>query len=315
MNKCVLVIGELNVDVIFNQVQGEMTIGKEVIAKDMKITIGSSSAIFACNLASLGVQVSFCGKLGDDYMGTIVLDALKSRTVNVEHIHVSNQWETGVTVALNNGTERAMLTYPGAMLYLKESDVSDEILKNFNHVHISSIFLQEGLKPELIKLLTRAKSLGLTTSVDPQFDPREKWEIDLPELLKYTDIFLPNETESLRLTGLQNRSEVIDYFKQFELMTIVKCGAEGSCLIQDGKSNFLNAFQHENFEDSIGAGDSFDAGFIYGFINHLPIHETHEWASAMGCLNTTKPGGTSAFDIETLSLIKIINKMINGTKG
>lgn len=312
--KKVLVVGELNVDLILNKLKSDVVSGKETIAEKMDITMGSSSAIFACNLAALGTDVSFCGKLGDDSMGKTVLDALCAKSVKTEHIIISETWETGITVAINQGNNRAMVTYPGAMLLLTQNDILDEVLKHFDHLHVSSIFLQTGLKHGLVTLLQRAKSFGLTTSVDPQFDPDEKWDVDLSAMLPWTDIFLPNETESYGLTHMNNMQEVIQFFKTSTNTVVIKCGEEGSWLVRGGNAHFQHAYKSQSFVDSIGAGDSFDAGFIYGFLENKTMADSQKWATAMGCLNTSAAGGTTAFSHDKDALFTTLNNLI-GTKN
>ena len=185
----VVVIGELNVDIILNQIEGFPEMGKEILAQGMNITLGSSSAIFASNLSTLGTNVAFIGKIGKDNFASIVLDSLISKRVDTSHILQSQILNTGATVVLNYDQDRAMVTYPGAMEDLKLSDINFDFLSSARHLHFSSIFLQPGIREDLPTLFSRAKSLGLTTSLDPQWDPAEKWDINIKCLLSSLDIF------------------------------------------------------------------------------------------------------------------------------
>ena len=206
----VLVVGELNVDIILNQIDGFPEVGKEKLAQKMATTLGSSSAIFASNLSSLGANVAFLGKVGTDTYGDFVLNRLQESAVDTEFILRSTQADTGATLVLNYGEDRAMITYPGAMELLTVNDISDQTLKLARHLHFSSYFLQPGIRPSLGKLLQRAKSLGLTTSLDPQWDPAEQWDFDTAEILPYVDVFLPNEKELLHITETQNLQDALD---------------------------------------------------------------------------------------------------------
>ena len=67
----VLVIGELNVDIILHNIDNFPEVGKEVLAQQMTLTLGSSSAIFASNISSLGASVAFLGKIGNDEFGDV----------------------------------------------------------------------------------------------------------------------------------------------------------------------------------------------------------------------------------------------------
>lgn len=299
----VIVVGELNVDLILNQIEKFPVIGKEVLAERMTLTMGSSSAIFACNLSTLGSRTSFCGKLGLDDFGNNVIAGLKSRGVNTSNVVQSSELATGATIVLNFGEERAMVTHQGAMKNLGFEDVPEKALSECKHLHVSSVFLQPKLKKDIIKLFAKAKSLGLTTSLDPQWDPAEKWDIDFNTLLSHVDVFMPNEKELEEITGSKQLKAAVQYLSNANLIAIKK-GNEGACL-WDGKE-FIDqpSFHNHDVVDSIGAGDSFNAGFIHKFVQQRPIRECLEFAALAGAVNTTRAGGTEAFkNIETVKNI------------
>jgi sugar/nucleoside kinase (ribokinase family) len=209
----VLVAGELNIDLILDQLEVFPMLGKEILADQITVTLGSSSAIFASNLSTLGATVGFCGRIGRDSFGDKILHDLAQKKVDTRYIVRSTTADTGVTVALNFNQERAMITYPGAMKELTATDISDAMLREAKHLHVSSIFLQPGLRPDIAKLFKRAKELGLTTSLDPQWDPAEKWECNWEALLRYTDVFLPNMEELKNITRKHSVLEAVNVIK------------------------------------------------------------------------------------------------------
>ena len=302
----VVVIGELNVDLILNQVDKFPSIGKEVLASHMTLTLGSSSAIFASNLSTLGSKVTFVGNLGHDNFGDHIIASLKSRGVDTENINRSVKQNTGATIVLNFDEDRAMVTYPGAMKYLSIQDVSDEVLKHSRHLHLSSIFLQTGIIQDVVQLYRKAKEVGLTTSLDPQWDPAEKWNLNLKELLPYVDIFMPNLTELTSLTNAVDLKSAIDKLKSFANKIVVKNGSNGAYLWENNELIHQTSFLNKEVVDSIGAGDSFDSGFIHQFLNGKSNKECLEFGALTGAINTTRSGGTNAF--ENLSLVKMIAK-------
>ncbi len=299
----VIVVGELNVDLILNHIEKFPVIGKEVLADRMKLTMGSSSAIFASNLSTLGSRTSFCGKLGADDFGDHVLTCLKSRGVDTSYIIQSSDIATGATIVLNFGEDRAMVTHQGAMATLGLDDITDEMLLQSKHLHVSSIFLQPKLKNNIVQLFEKAKSLGLTTSLDPQWDPAEKWDIDFNTLLSYVDVFLPNKKELEGITGVQQIRNAVNSLTAANVL-VVKKGSEGACLWDGKKFHDQPAFLNKEVVDSIGAGDSFDAGFIHKFVQGKPLSECLEFAALIGAINTTCAGGTEAFkNIDTVKTI------------
>ncbi len=290
----VVVVGELNVDLIANNIEKTPETGKEVIARAFTTALGSSSAIFASNLSTLGSAVTFVGRVGSDGNGDFILSELQSCGVDVSNVVRTGLRDTGVTLVLNYGEDRAMITYPGCMASLCEKDVTDEVLKASKHLHVSSIFLQPCLRKGIVDLLTRAKKVGLTTSLDPQWDPAEQWDLDLDQVLPLTDVFLPNRRELELLTGTSGIMSALDRICNGHVI-VVKDGKEGATLWDHGNIIDQRSFLNENVVDSIGAGDSFNAGFIHKFLLGEPLHRCLQFACLTGAINTTAPGGTAAF--------------------
>lgn len=291
----VLVVGELNIDLILNEIAGFPQMGKEILADEMTVTLGSSSAIFANNLSRLGARVSYLGKVGRDQFAERVFTTLEESGVDIGNIIATPDFQTGLTVALNYDNDRAMVTYPGAMNDLSIKDISDEALLLASHMHVSSIFLQPGLKPDITMLFKRAKKAGLTTSFDPQWDPHEKWDVDLKEFLPFVDVFLPNESELEQFTKCPSIEEGIKSIRDFCHVVVVKNGVKGATM-WDGSRLFTQAaFLNKSVVDAIGAGDSFNSGFICKYTRQKPLTECLEFAALCGAINTTGAGGTSAF--------------------
>ncbi len=291
----VLVVGELNVDLILDGIEKFPEVGKEVLAERMTLTLGSSSAIFASNVSSLGSRVAYIGKIGNDKFGEVVLESLQVNKVDVSLIKVDDTLGTGATVILNVDEDRANTTYPGAMDHLTLNDISEEDLKKARHVHFSSYFLQPGMWGDLGNLFRKAKELGLTTSFDMQWDPKETWELDIDDVLPHVDVFLPNEKELMLLTGKETLDDAIEAVKKYINVLVIKRGNQGSVVYHKGQLHELPAFLNKNVVDAIGAGDSFNAGFIYKFINGHTIPECQEFGNLTGAVSTTASGGTAAF--------------------
>ncbi len=302
----VLVVGELNVDLILNGIEGFPQIGKEVIARDMQLVMGSSSAIFASNLSVLGANVAFLGKIGQDIFGELVSNSLQNKGVHTAFMVQSDQLKTGATLVLNYGEDRAMATYPGAMESLSASDISSEILTQCHHLHISSIFLQARIHQKLLEILKLAKSLNLSTSIDPQWDPAEKWDLNLHELLPFVDVFLPNIQEFTALTARENLEEALDSVKDKVNTLAVKMGNKGSYGYKAGQDLQVDPFMNRQVVDAIGAGDSFNAGFIYQYLQKAELEACLRFGNLMGAINTTAVGGTSAF--ESMGAVKQLAK-------
>jgi len=292
----VLVVGELNVDLILDKIEKFPEIGKEVIARKMTLTLGSSSAIFASNIASLGARVAFIGKIGKDKFGEIVMESLQTKKVDVSMIKIDKNAGTGATVVLNVDEDRANTTYPGAMDHLTINDITESDLEKARHLHFSSYFLQPGMWGSLGELFRKAKRLGLTTSFDMQWDPRETWELDVADVLPHVDVFLPNEKELMFLTGKENLEDAMNSIKAWTNIVAVKRGNKGSIVYHKDQLSDIPSFLNSQVVDSIGAGDSFNAGFIYQFMKGSSLEDCQKFGNLTGAVSTTAAGGTQAFE-------------------
>jgi sugar/nucleoside kinase (ribokinase family) len=223
--------------------------------------------------------------------------------VDVSNIVSSNETSTGATIVLNYGEDRAMVTHPGAMADFTIDEIPGSVFQQAGHMHVSSIFLQPGLKEDVVQLFVEAKAAGMTTSLDPQWDPAEEWNIDFQELLPHVDVFMPNVKELEGLTGIYDPIKAMKSLPTRNII-VVKNGSAGAWLLKGDVLLHQLPFLNRNVVDSIGAGDSFDAGFIHKFVQQRPLKECLEFAALTGAVNTTKPGGTTAFeDIDTVKEI------------
>jgi sugar/nucleoside kinase (ribokinase family) len=288
----ILVAGEINPDLIltgnvlpeFGQV--------EKLVNSATLAIGSSSAIFACGAARLGLKVAFIGVCGEDVFGRFMLDEMQRRNVDIGNVIVSQAESTGLSVILNQGGDRAILTHLGLVSALQASDFADSLLCQARHLHVASYFLQTKLQPDLPALFQRARSLGLTTSLDTNYDPSEKW-MGFDELLAVTNVFLPNETEAKSLTGAENADEAAGRLKSKVEAAAIKLGAAGALGVSPSQRVRVASIPVK-VVDTVGAGDSFDAGFMYGYLQGWPLEKSLKLGTICGALSTQQAGGTAA---------------------
>lgn len=291
----VLVLGELNVDLLLYRISSFPEIGKEVIAEDMQLALGSSSAIFAANISALGMRTAFVGCVGQDYYGDFIKKTLEEKGVATQAISHTETLATGMTIVMNVGDDRAMLTYPGAMNDLSLGDISDEVIQSARHLHFSSFFLQANIRKGVQRLFEKAKKFGLSTSFDMQWDPEEKWDIDIKNILPNVDFFLPNKLELISLTKTNDLDAAIKSLSPHFNSIIVKKGAEGATFFSSKTRIDYPAFRNTKPVDAIGAGDSFNAGFVFKFLQNEDMEICLHFANLMGAINTTAKGGTAAF--------------------
>src|ERR1700760_539844 len=261
------IAGEINLDLILYGLPEVMPVERELLGTDFQVTLGSSSAILAHNLAVLGAHVGFVTLVGEDPLGKIALDRLGESGTDLSRVRVSKEGTaTGVTLVLPHGNPRHILTYPGTMADLRLADLDIDYLKSAKHFHLSSLFLLHALQPDLPSLFKELKEAGLTISLDTHDDPSGQWSGVFPDVLRYVELLLPNEGEACRMTGKDTLDEALAELALRVPCVAVKCGSRGSVVRVAGETFTVEGVPVKPV-DTIGAGDSFNAGFLLGWLN------------------------------------------------
>ncbi len=268
----IIVFGDTCVDLILRDDDVAPQFGQvEKTVAGYDLVMGGSCCIFAAQAAKLGLRVAILGRVGADYFGKLIVDALAEAGVDTRYIDVKDDLRTGVTVHLVQGDDRAMLTHMGSLNALTAADVADEFLASARHLHYGSLYLQTRLLPHWVEILARAKQLGMTVSLDTNWDPAERWDHDLERAYPYIDVLLPNEQEAMYLSGMDSYGAAITNLRQRVPLLVVKRDIAGAVAWQGEREFAQSVFEANEGGDGIGAGDSFDAGFLAGWLNGLPL--------------------------------------------
>ena len=288
------IAGELNLDLILYGLPREMPTERELLATDFRATLGSSSGILAHNFAALGGRVSFSTLIGSDDFGRIALERLSEAGVDVSHTRRHGTISTGITLLLPHGDRRHTLTFPGTMAELRVADLDFDFLTQSRHFHLSSLYLQRGLHAGLCDLLYRLKQAGLTLSLDTNDDPEDRWGAPLAEVLPLVDIFMPNEDEVCRMTNCTDLDSAIRALSTAPPVIVVKRGSRGARVYAEGKGTDIAPLSLVTV-DTVGAGDSFDAGFLRAYLSGKDIITCAQAGNITGGLSTQAAGGTESF--------------------
>ncbi len=290
----VTVVGELNLDLILYGLPDELEPEKELLASDLALTLGSSSAIFAHNLAVIGNQVGFISRIGTDELGKIALERLESGSVDVSRVrHVAGPTKTGLTVIVTGTGSRRILTYPGAMFEMGYDDLDLDYLRLGKHFHLSSFYLHRALRPRIAELFEQMKRAGLGTSLDTNDDPEDRWE-GLDDVLPFVDVLFVNEREAGKIARKDDLEAAVEKLAGQVPVVAVKLGARGG-RVRRGKQEWAHAGYAVNAVDPVGAGDSFDAGFLHQYVRGSDLQTCLAYGNLAGAFSTTRPGGTEAF--------------------
>jgi sugar/nucleoside kinase (ribokinase family) len=291
----VTIAGELNLDLILYGLPEQLPPERELLADRMMLTLGSSSAIVAHNLAALGSRVGFQSRIGDDPLGQIAIERLQQGDVDVSCVRrVPGSTTTGLTVILHHEAWRNILTYAGTIAETCWEDLDLEYLADSRHFHFSSYYLQRGLRPRVGELFQFLKSKGLTISLDTNDDPDDRWEGGLREVLRHVDVFLPNEREACKAAGTEDLEAAVQKLSKLVPLVVVKLGRKGA-IAQRGGERFASPPHEVVAVDTVGAGDSFDAGFLHEYVKGSDLPTCLTSGNGAGAFSTTRPGGTEAF--------------------
>lgn len=286
----VLVVGELNADLIFSGFNSLPQPGREMLAERFSLELGSSSAICAAGLARLGTDVSFLGKVGDDVLGRFCLDELARYGVDTTLVQSDSAVKTGITASFSS-QDRALVTFPGAIEELTAEQIPHSIFRGFNHLHVSSFYLQRGLQPGLASIFQAAKCTGLTVSLDPGHDPSGTWLPSLSDALRFCDVLFLNEVE---LAGLSGSEDVFGGLRAVAAgssgIVVAKLGRRGCAALAGGRIYSAEAIPVEAV-DTTGAGDSFNSGFLHLWLRGHALENCLECACICGALSTRRLGG------------------------
>lgn len=291
----VTLAGEITVDLLMYGLPEELPLERELLASRMALTLGGSSAITAHNLAVLGSRTGFIPQLGADPFTDICVQALLHAGVDLSSaVRPKPDVGTGLTVLLQHERGRRALTYSGTISDLRYEDLDLAYLASAKHFHLSSFFLQSGLRNDVPKLLAAMRQAGLTTSLDTNDDPENSWKGPITETFAHLDILMPNEREACQLANESSLEDAIDKLAEMIPMLVIKRGAAGALLVHQGLRYEAPGHLTE-VVDVIGAGDSFNAGFLHAFVHGAGLRDCLALGNACGAYSTTASGGTRAF--------------------
>jgi sugar/nucleoside kinase (ribokinase family) len=289
----IVVAGELNADLVLS---GDVTpvFGQvEKLIDDASLVLGSSSAIFACGAARLGLRVAFIGTVGDDALGRFCIEQLQARGVHTQGVIIRPDLKTGLSVIFNKTHDRAILTYSGSIRELRIADIDLALVQRARHLHIGSYYMLDLLRPDVPALFDAAHVAGLTISIDTNYDPTEQWQGGIHDALCKADVFLPNDTELTAIARQNDVESALTTMRDIVPLTAVKLGKAGA-KAQRGDDVFTAGSISVDVVDTVGAGDSFDAGFIYGHLAGWDVTKSLRMGCVCGALSTRAAGGTAA---------------------
>jgi sugar/nucleoside kinase (ribokinase family) len=290
----VTLAGDASLDIMLYGLEEELPLERELLASGIAIRPGGSAAITAHNLAALGNSVGFITTSAGDQMSHLCQVELDQAGVDLSRCVPIEDAQTGVTVVLQHEQRRHMFTYAGGTFHLAYRDLDLDYLADSRHFHLSSYYLQRALTPQIPQLFAQLKEAGLTISLDPNDDPAQQWDRCILEALPFVDVLMPNEREVCLLAGEPEMDKAIARLRSLVPLLVVKRGVQGASAFS-ATQQWHAAARPVQVVDAVGAGDSFNAGFLHAWIRGWPIEQALAHGNLTGGWSTTASGGTSAF--------------------
>jgi ribokinase len=299
----ILTVGDMCVDLVVDLGRTEPQFGQaEQWVPNYTLEMGGSACIFACQAAKLGLRVAVIGRVGDDAFGHLAVQRLGESGVDTRHVQVEPGLKTGLGLALCRAAgDRAILTYAGSINAVYPDDLTDDLLQRARHLHYCSYYLQTNLLPAVPAIFRRARALDLSISLDSNWDPEGRWEGGLAEALSLSDLFLPNEQEALAIGRADRLEDSLVSLASAGPVVAVKRGELGA-LVAAGATRWAVPVEPvEAIADTIGAGDSFDAGFVAAWLAGKSLEVCAAVGNACGRASTQARGGIQGqIDVGTL---------------
>jgi sugar/nucleoside kinase (ribokinase family) len=290
--------GDYFFDLIYTGLPEFPTLGREIFSEGLATT-GGALFITAVALHRLGVKVAWSSSFGTDSYSQFVRQLAVDEGLDMSHARDLDRPFRRISTALPYQGERAFISYVDPL----PADQDDYWLAqmqacDFRHLHLGAVWSPERLD----RMAQVARARGATISMDCQDMPDLYSICSWKDLLAKIDLFMPNAREAMQITGSTAVQGAIETLMEWAKAVVVKDGANGAWLGYEGAVHHIPAIDAGPVLDTTGAGDSFNAGFLYGWIvEGAPFEVCARYGNICGGISVTAVGGaTAAPTLDTL---------------
>ncbi|WP_199617287.1 carbohydrate kinase family protein [Paenibacillus alkalitolerans] len=287
----VVVFGDANIDLVVAGCNELPLPGQEVFVDNMTMHVGGGAALFALALAKLGLRVAFNGVLGGDGYAEFILDRFRQYGIDTRYIKTSSLHHTGISIAINPEKDRSFITYAGSNAELNVRELDMESVAAGRHVHLTG-YKGSRNHDEFVGTIRTLKAKGATVSCDVGWDDTGEWYSGVFEVMGLADVFFMNETEALHYSGCRGMKESVRELARHGGHVVVKLGSKGAVALRGGELLYRSGYAVKAV-DTTGAGDSFNAGYMYGYLTGKPVEFCLIYGNACGALSVEAYGGSA----------------------
>jgi len=285
------------------------TAGPLRYANQFSCHTGGAETNVCVGIVRMGHSAGWISRVGKDEFGRKIINTFRGEGVDVSHVEMDPNYSTGIFFRESVGNGEYRNTYyrkHSAFSVISPDMLDEEYIRSAKYLMISGITLavNSGAAATARRAMEIAKEAGVKICFDPNLRLK-MWSIEqaratMEELWPMVDIALPGVDEGKLLFGLDQPDDIAAHLQNtYGVETvIVKVGADGAIGYQNGEKVVSPGFRAPKVVDAFGAGDSFCAGILSGFLNGWSMERTLQLANAIGCMVVCAPGNIEAIPYE-----------------
>ncbi|WP_342433259.1 sugar kinase [Neobacillus sp. FSL H8-0543] len=262
--------------------------------------VGGAELNFAIGCARLGLKTGWISRLGNDEFGRHIQNFVRGEGIDISEVKLIDGYQTSVNFKeiMEDGSGRTFYYRANSPTStLTPHDLDEDLFKKVKLLHVTGVF--PAVSEQNFEIIMKAVELAKKQNVLISFDPnirlklwsKEQAKMKLAQLLPYVDIILTGEDEAEILLGVKEPKLIIEACMKYGISHIaIKRGEKGSIGYHNGRYIEAPAIHSRKVVDTVGAGDGFDAGFVYGVINNWPLEKMLEFANTIGSMVVSVSG-------------------------
>lgn len=280
--------------------------------------VGGAELNFAIGCARLGLNIKWASRLGGDEFGRVIYNFARGEGVDLSEVEFVENYPTSLNfkeIREDGSGKTFYYRYQSPILTMEPSDITEDMFEGVDLIHLTGVFL--AIDPKNLAIVKRVLEIAAEKNIRISFDPNIRlklWTLDQAkaaymEILPSVDILLTGLDEIEMIIGDSADRALEQCAKDFNIeQLVIKDGGNGARVYQNGAWHKKEAFP-VNPIDTVGAGDGFDAGYVYATLHGYSPEEALEFANGVGALVTTVSG-----DNEGLPYLEEVTALIRKEK-